>query len=228
MSHADPEQSSDSDFYANAIADHVIQHIGPITNVFHEIQSDIVQIDLLVAGPQENRPFTTLVTCGMSDRPMRIPIEDPDDLARVPELRFAELVVSLPPDWPLSPEDFQKEENYWPVRWLKRLARLPHQHDGWLGLGHTIPNGDPPRPFASNTRFCCWLIDQPVLISDTARKLCVKEKVINLYSIVPLYQEEMAVKLKNGAGVLSKLLDDFDVSELIDLDRRSAAPCGSA
>jgi len=223
MSHPEAE----SEAYANAIADHVIQHIGPITNVFHEIQSDIVQIDLLVVGPQENRPFTTLVTCGMSDRPMPIPIEDPEDLARVPELRFAELLVCLPPDWPLSPQDFQQEENYWPVRWLKRLARLPHQHDGWLGLGHTIPNGDPPRPFAPNTPFCCWLIDQPVLMPDTARKLRVKEKVINLYSIVPLYQDEMALKLKSGSGSLSKLLDHAKVSELIDCTRPSTATAGT-
>jgi Suppressor of fused protein (SUFU) len=219
MSHADRGQSSEPDFYANAIADHVIQHIGPITNVFHEIQSDIVQIDLFVVGPQENRPFTTLVTCGMSDRPMRIPIEDPDDLARVPELRYAELLVGLPPDWPLSPEDFQKEENYWPVRWLKRLARLPHQHDGWLGLGHTVPNGDPPRPFAANTGFCCWLIDQPLSLAEAGQKLRVKEKVINFYAIVPLYEQEVALKLREGSGALGRALDRARVTELITVGR---------
>jgi hypothetical protein len=211
--------SSDPDSYANAIADHVIQHIGPITNVFHEVRSDIVQIDLLVVGPRENRPFTTLVTCGMSDRPMRIPIEDPDDLARVRSLRFAELLVSLPPDWPLSPEDFQKEENYWPVRWLKRLARLPHQHDGWLGLGHTIPNGDPPRPFASNTLLCCWLIDQPLSLPEAGQKLRTKEKAINFYAIVPLYDQEVALKLREGSGALGRALDRARVTELITVGR---------
>jgi hypothetical protein len=154
---------------------------------------------------------------------MRIPIEDPDDLVRIPELRYAELLLCLPPDWPMSSEAFQKEENYWPVRWLKRLARLPHQQDGWLGLGHTVPNGDPARPFASNTHFCCWLVDQPLLFPEAVQKLRVKEKVINLYSIVPLYDEEMVRKLEKGGASLAQLLDRAKISELIDLGRANTA-----
>jgi Suppressor of fused protein (SUFU) len=209
----------DSDFDANAIAEHVLNHIGPITNVFYEVHPDIVQIDLLVVGPQEGRPYTTLVTCGMSERPMRVPIEDPDDLARVPELRFAELLLCLPPDWQLSQEAFQQEENYWPVRWLKRLARLPHQHDGWLGVGHTIPNGDPARPFAANTRFCCWMIDQPILFPKEVQKLRAKDRATNFYSAVPLYEDEMQLRLRKGSSALAQLLDRGKVSELIDPGR---------
>jgi len=215
---------ADPDFYANAVAEHVATHIGPITDIFHEIQSDVIQIDILVVGPQESRPYTTLATCGMSERPMRIPIEDPDDLARVPELRFAELLVCLPPDWPLTPEAFQQEDNYWPVRWLKRLARMPHQQDGWLGVGHTVPNGDPPQPFAANTRFCCWLIDQPILFPQSAQKLRVSDRSVNIYSIVPLYLEEVVHKIREGSGSLGRLLDQAKVSELIALERLSVVP----
>lgn len=45
------------------------------------------------------------------------------------EWRYAELLCVLPADWP--------------VRRLKSLARLPHEHDTWPGPGHTIPHGDP-------------------------------------------------------------------------------------
>jgi Suppressor of fused protein (SUFU) len=212
--------------YVNAIGDHVVTHVGPVTNVFHELMSDLVRVDILVVGPHEGRPYTTLVTCGMSDRPMHVPIEDPDDLGRVPELRFAELLLCLPPDWPLTPEAFQIEDHYWPIRWLKKIARLPHQYESWLGLGHTIPNGDPPRPFAANTRFCCWVVDQPVLFPEEVRKLRVKDKVINFYSIVPLYEEEMTLKLRKGGGSLSHLLDRAEVSELIDVNRNNVAVVG--
>jgi Suppressor of fused protein (SUFU) len=212
----------DPDYYANAIAEHVVKHVGPITNVFHEVQPDIVQIDLLVVSPHEGRAYTTLVTCGMSDRPMRVPIGDPDELARVPELRFAELLLCLPSDWPLTPNAFQQEENYWPIRWLKRLARLPHQHDEWLGLGHTIPNGDPARPFAANTRFCCWMVDQPILFPEAMQKLRVTDKAINFYSVVPLYEEEMQFKLRKGGQALGQLLDRAKATELIDPKRASA------
>jgi hypothetical protein len=220
--------SEDTDAYANAIGEHITRHIGPVTDVFHEVQPHLVQLDILVVGPTADRPHITLVTCGMSDRPMRFPIEDPDDLARVPELRFAELLLSLPPDWPLTPEAFQLEENYWPVRWLKRLARLPHVHEGWLGLGHTVPNGEPPAPFAASTRFCCWLIDQPLLVPKELQKLRIPEKVINFYSLVPLYEEEMTLKLKKGSGELARLLDAASVSELIRPDRPSVTSPGPA
>jgi Suppressor of fused protein (SUFU) len=209
----------DPDALANAIGDHVTRHVGPVTNVFHEVQPHLIHLDVLVVGPTGERPYTTLVTCGMSERPMRVPIEDPDDLGRIPELRYAELLLSLPPDWPLTPEAFQKEENYWPIRWLKRLARLPHVEEGWLGLGHTVPNGDPPAPFAANTRFCCWLVDQPVRLPAEVQKLRVGGRAINFYAIVPLYEEEMTLKLRKGSGALAHLLDRAQVSELIDPGR---------
>jgi hypothetical protein len=216
----------DSDAHASAIAEHVIKHVGPITNVFHEVTPDIVQIDLLVVGPIEKRPFTTLVTCGMSDRSMHVPIEDPDDLARIPELRFAELLLCLPPEWPLDTEAFKEESNYWPIRWLKRLARLPHQMDAWLGLGHTIPNGDPPGPFAGNTTFSGWLVDEPVLFPAEVQKLRTADKAINFYSIVPLYEEEMMLKIRKGSRSLAHLLDRAKVSELVDVGRRNVALLG--
>lgn len=57
--------------------------------------------------------------------------------------RYAELVISLPPFWPLDEQSWRDERHYWPVRLLKTLGRLPHEYDTWLGVGHTIPNGDP-------------------------------------------------------------------------------------
>lgn len=212
-----------ADELANAIGDHVVKHIGPVTNVFHEIHGDLVQIDILVIGPREERPYTTLVTCGMSDRPMRVPLEDPDDLALIPELRFAELLLALPADWPLTPDSFQDEANYWPIRWLKRLARLPHRMDAWIGLGHTIPNGDPPTNLGPNTAFSGWLVDEPVLFDPAVQKLSIDDKAINFYAIVPVYVEEMTLKLRKGTGALSHMLDQAKVSELIDLNRRNVA-----
>lgn len=207
--------------YINAVGAHVVQHVGPLVNVFHEVAADIVHVDILVVGARDERPYHTLVTCGMSERPMRVPIEDPEDLGLVPEFRFAELMICLPADWPLEPEVFRDESNYWPIRWLKRLARLPHQHGSWLGLGHTVPNGDPPTPFAANTGFCGWVVDEPVLFAPEFQKLRLAEKAINFYSIVPLYEEEMTLKLRKGSGALTHVLDQGKVSELVDVGRQN-------
>lgn len=217
MSH---EAADDID-YVDAIVQHIAGHIGPVTNVFQEIKSDAVRVDLLVVAPDEARPFATLVTCGMSEFPMRVPLENPDDLALIPELRYAELLLALPPDWPLTPEAFRDESKYWPLRWLKMLARLPHQMDGWLGIGHTVPNGDPPRPLGPGISYSGWLIDEPVLLPREVQKLRVGDRTINFYTAVPLHEAEMDLKLREGGGALARLLDRDKVSELIDVNRPS-------
>ena len=216
---SDSTSSDPDDLFVNAIGEHVVQHVGPVTNVFHEVVSDLVRVDLLVVGPHEGRPFTTLVTCGMSELPMQVPIENPEDLGLIPELRFAELLLALPPDWPLTAAAFKQEANYWPLRWLKTLARLPHRMGGWLGIGHTVPNGDPPRPLGPNVPFSGWLIDEPVLLPPQIQKLRVGDRVINFYAAVPLYEPEMDLKLRQGGAALAQLLDRAKVSELVDIGR---------
>ena len=129
------------------------------------------------------------------------------------------MLLILPPDWPLTPEAFRDEANYWPLRWLKRLARLPHQMGGWLGLGHTIPNGDPPRPLAPTVSFAGWLIDEPVLLPKDVLKLRVADRVINFYAAVPVTAAEMDFKVHNGGGALAQRLDRAKVSELVDVNR---------
>ena len=220
----DPTPTEDP--LANAIAEHVTKHVGPVTNVFHEIKPAAVHLDVLVVGPTDDRPYTTLVTCGMSERPMRIPIENPEDLGLIPELRLAELLLCLPPEWPLTAEAFRSEEHYWPVRWLKKLARLPHQHDGWLGLGHTVPNGDPAAPFAPGVGFSGWMIDEPVLFPAELRKLRFDGRAINFYSIVPVYEDEMMVKLRKGGAALARLFDQAKVTELVDVSRANQGKPG--
>lgn len=222
MAEAEQPFSDADEALADAIGLHVMQHIGPVTNVLHEIASDLVRVDLLIVGPREGRPFTTVVTCGMSGRAMSVPIFNPEDIGRLPALRFAELMLCLPADWPLTPEAFQLEEHYWPIRWLKKLARLPHIYESWLGVGHTIPNGDPPKPFASNTRFCCWLVEQPLLLAAESLQLRLPDKIINFYSMVALDEAETNIKLEQGMPALTQALDRAHVSELLDLQRRSA------
>lgn len=214
---------SDDDFFPNAIGEHVAKHVGPVTNVFHEIVPEVVKIDLLVVEPTEARPYTTVITCGMSDLPMRVPIENPEDLGLVPELRFAELMLCLPADWPLDPAQFQDPSVFWPFRWLKRLARLPHIHGDWLGLGHTIPNGDPAVPLAPGTELAGWLIDEPVLFPQELQKLRARDRAINFYAAVPIYAEEMTLKLRKGGAALGQMFDRAKVNELIDPQRKNVA-----
>ncbi|MCA9063735.1 MAG: suppressor of fused domain protein [Planctomycetaceae bacterium] len=197
------------------ISAHIETHLGPVANVFHELVSDLVHIDVHVVEPTEDRPWYTLVTSGMSEAPMNTP-EGADDL------RYAELLVMLPADWPLSMEAFEDEQYYWPIRWLKMLARFPHEYDTWLGFGHTVPNGDPPEPLGPGTDFCCNLLLPPLLVPEGFQTLEVDEfRSISFFSLIPIYRDEMEFKLKHGLDPLLTLFDECEVDDVINLERGS-------
>jgi hypothetical protein len=197
-----------------AIEAHVQEHVGPIDRVFHELDSPYVHLDILEIPAHEGRPWHTLVTCGMSAQPMTVP--NPDLPC------YAELVISLPPDWPLDKESWRDERHYWPVRLLKQLARLPHEYDTWLGIGHTVPNGDPPEPYAPGTKLCAALIAPPMMWPDKAEVLETDEGLLRFYSILPLHRDELELKLERGAEALFDPFDDAEVSEILDPGRPSA------
>ncbi len=197
-----------------AVSNHIERYLGKVESVFHELVSDLVHIDIHWVKPNKKRPWHTLVTSGMSDRPMIVP-----DPCR--EFEFAELCIHLPPTWKISESAFESEDNYWPLRLLKVLARLPHEFETWLGVGHTVPNGDPAEPYASNTQFSCALVLPPMASPDDFHRMDTDDgRTTWFYSVVPLYSTETDFKLKHG---LEKLLSRFDkhgiVDDIVRLDR---------
>lgn len=183
------------------ISNHIEQYIGPVENVFHEMISDLVHIDVHIVEPAEDDGCYTLVTSGMSDLPMTVP----DGLE---EFAHAELLINLPADWKLSEKALKNPNNFWPIRLLKMLARMPHEYSTWFGFGHTIPNGDPADPYADNTQLDGAILIPPLWVDEDFWQLEVDdEKTVNFYSILPLYPEEMDLKLKTDADTVFKKLD---------------------
>lgn len=198
------------------ISAHIERHIGPIQMVFHEILSDTVHIDIHHVAPGEGRPMHTLVTSGMSDLPMKTP--NPEVPCHL------ELMIHLPPDWRISEKDWNDEAWYWPIRQLKYLARFPHKLDTFLGYGHTIPNGDPPEPYAKNTKFNCIVILPPLSTPEEFDQLVIDEKkTIHFMALVPLYQEETDLKLRKGTDELLEKFSENDVTDILDIGRPNVA-----
>lgn len=204
------------------ISQHIEQHVGKVTSVFHELISDKVHIDVHQVAPTPARPYYTLVTSGMSDRAMRPP-EGYEDCA------FAELAICLPPDWKMTQKEWDDSANYWPIHALKFLARFPHQHETWLWDGHTIPNGDPPEPVDASTALTGFILYHPLKLTGEFERLRIDEKkTIRFLTLVPLHTDEMAFKLKHGADALRAKLKTAGVSELLDPKRPSVmGTCGS-
>lgn len=199
----------------DAIEAHVEEYFGPIESVYHELASEYVHLDVLQVPAHDGCPFHMLVTCGMSARPMTVPRGSEDR-------RYAELVIGLPADWPLDEESWRDERFYWPIRTLKLLARLPHAYGTFLGVGHTIPNGDPPEPYGPGTKLCCALIAPPLMIPDRAERLELDDGPLHFYGVIGLHRQEMELKLAGGMDELADHLDAADISEVLDPGRPSS------
>lgn len=200
---------------AAAVTALIGEHIGAAENVFHELVSELVHLDVHIVAPSDGDDAYTLFTTGMSDRAMTMP----EGLDETP---FAELMIRLPATWRLTQEDAGDERWFWPVRWLKTLARLPHQYGTWLGLGHTIPNGDPPRPVAPESPFVGFLIAGATSLpedGDLARVASGKE--IRVLAVYPLTAAEMQHKLDEGADALIERMMDAGLSDVVEPGRKS-------
>lgn len=197
-----------------ALAVHGELHLGGKSFVWREIVSDKVRIDLHLHAPTPTRNFWVITTRGMSARPMSVP-------AALYDERYAELVIGLPPNWPVSEIAFEREEYFWPLRWLKTLARLPHDYQSWLGVGHTVPTAETPHAYAPNTTLCCAFLVRPSRLGEAFSQVCVNEtKVVHFLSFVPIYREEMEFKLRFGADALSERLHTNKIDEILDVHRR--------
>lgn len=191
------------------ITEHIRRHIGEPEDVFHEFLSDIVHVDVHVVKPTPEKNWFTLVTSGMSDQAMK-PVEDEA------EFKHAELMMCLPADWPLDAEEHQ-----WPVHLLKFLARFPHEYETWFAENHSLPNGDPPEDFPG-TKMSATLIATPRTVSEAFWKLKVTEqKTIYFWALILLYPEEIELKLKEGSEPLLTRLAEQNVTELLDVNRKS-------
>jgi len=187
-----------------AVEAHIAARFGEFANVFHEIVSPDIHVDICIIEPTPERNYYTLVTMGMGAHRMNVPKE-----LREHKLERAELFICLPPDWKTQSDD---ERWYWPIRLLKSTARLPGECDTWLGYGHTVASGDPAEPYAENTQLCGVMLTMPYQFGQEAAvcKLPGGNEV-NFYQLLPLYQEEMDFKLAHCAEDLENQLgEDFD------------------
>lgn len=200
-----------------AVENHISRHLGDPATVFHELISTTVHIDVHFVRPTPERPWVSLVTSGMSDIPMTVP-------AGAEQFRFAELMIRLPADWQLSDEAFKQEENYWPIRNLKFLARFVHEYETWLSFGHTIPNGNPPEPFAPGIPFTGTILSPPWIGGDELATLHLPDgTAVHFWSLIPLHSSEMDFKLAHGADALFERLTAAGHSDLFNPARPAVA-----
>ncbi|WP_458255796.1 immunity protein Imm33 domain-containing protein [Dysosmobacter welbionis] len=197
---------------------HIQQYFGKFENVFHELSSPDIHVDICVVPPSEERDYYTLVTMGMGAHRMNVP----EELAEY-KLERAELAIALPRNWKLKREDLKNERWYWPIRLLKTLARLPIASDTWLGFGHTMDNE---KDFAKGTKLCAAILTGPQDTEDGS-EVCIlpSGEEVNFYQVIPLYRDELEYKLAHDADAL---LDKMNgISFVVEPDRQDAITRGT-
>lgn len=200
----------------DAIGDHIERHLGKVETVLHEIVSDLVHIDVHVVVPSDDRPFYTLVTSGMSEAPMTTP-------EGAEEFRFAELLICLPATWKLGLGEpnlkkgpLHDERNFWPIRLLKSAARMPHEYDTWLSYGHTLSHTETNDPYAPDTQMNAAILLPPITAPFDFWKLETPVRTTHFWSLYPLYQEELDLKMKRGSEALLEKFEKHGVTDLLD------------
>lgn len=160
---------------------------GKIENVFHEIVSDDVHIDVYVMEPNNGQRI--LFTVGMSAKPM----------PHAPAGKeFAEVMIALPVSWPVSQEELNNEENYWPIFVLKTFARLPHGNRCFIPRYISIPSSHPEEVPYAGTNFTAAMLESPVpLLGPGSDVITMGNKEVHLHTIMPITKEECAIKVSS-------------------------------
>ena len=198
---------------------HIKNTFGEFENVFHELVSPDIHVDICVVPPSEERDYYTLVTMGMGAHRMNVP----EELAEY-KLERAELAIALPSDWKLDEESLKDERWYWPIGLLKVLARLPISNDTWLGFGHTM---DKQSPFAEDTELCAALLVGPQDVVWNGGEVCTlpSSEEVNFYQVIPLYRNEMEYKMEHDADALLKKM--AGISFVVNPTRQNAITRGT-
>ncbi len=174
------------------------ENFGNFDNVFHEIVSDELHIDIYVSDPTEDRDYYILMTEGMGAYKMKVADGLNDN-----SLGRAELMLYLPSDWKM---DFDDENNYWPLRFLKILARFPLNNDTWLGFYHSLGNGG--ESFSDNNTFknlfLLPFVDMKTGEVEHKSTMLSCGDTLNIFTVIPIYDEELLYKKEYGGYQLLK------------------------
>ena len=211
LSNSEFEPSYYEEDERTALEDYITTNFGKFENVLHELVSPDIHCDVYVIEPTKEQNYYTLVTGGMGAYDMNIP----EGFEGTPN---AELVIYLPPTWNIKSED---EKDYWPIRWLKILSRLPIEQNTFLAWGHTVPTGEP----LEGTNFTCMLLisaDDKAEDKD-AEVILPTGKKVQFYTLVPIYEQEMLYKLENDSGAMLELFTENNIPypPVIDIHRKN-------
>lgn len=193
------------------ILQHVSNYFGPVESTIDElIPGSSVSVSVHIFPPSENQDFFTLFTTGMSDEPMGFSSGEGED-------KYAELLIKLPSNWKVDQDSMRDPNLFWPLKWLKLVAHMPHKNDGWIEEGVILPNGEPPQPFAPNTKLSCIMVTKPE--EKELESVLTEQRNVKIYTLIPIYSEERDLALEKGHEYLLNRMRENGITDVLDVNR---------
>ena len=179
------------------------ENFGKVEEIY-EVGYGNFSLDVAQINPTKEKPYYTIITLGMGEHKMYN--QNNENFSS-----FAELMISLPPDWSLD------DKNYtWAIDELMHLAYIPFTFYFSYEWGHLENNFD---PFSSNTKLSAVTLLYPEMKKENSGLLKLENRNLQFYQIVPLYDEEYTFALKNGMKNLLLLDVEKKISFVIDMNR---------
>lgn len=187
--------------------------MGEGKQVFHEIASPDIHLDVIIIEPTEAEPYYKLITEGAGAYKQCVPNEYKGYASN-----YAEYVIYLPATWNINSNE---HKDYWPIGELKKIARLPISCDTWLGVGHTIHSEADMSPVDPSTELNSFIL-LPTMnkYGENARLKMKSGKQISFYTLMPLYQKELDYEMEKGYKAFIDLIPDEDLVPVIRPDRQ--------
>ena len=181
--------------------------------VFDDVESKNNHIDVYWIKPNmEYRPYSILVTCGMSRFPMNVPKEKE-------EKKLIEIAMLFPYDWDFSNIKSKPDSITWPIYHLQSLGKLPIINNSWIGFGHTIGCNEKKGDYFSGTKFNSTIIFPSIKLPKSFTEIENGNNLITIYTAIPIYPEELKYKLDSGSNALVDKFNEFNVQEIVDMNR---------
>jgi hypothetical protein len=185
-------------------------------SVFHEISNEDLPLDVYTLSSNKNK-FNILLTSGMSSLEMNVD----NDVEDKKSLRFAELMLLVPKEIEFNSLYTGEGTNDWIITMLKQTARFPHYNNTWIGVGHSIQATEDLSTYSNETNYVGALILPSITFNSDFTKIALPDSVINIYSVFPLYKNELEYKIEYGLDSFLNLLRKGNPKECFDKNRKN-------
>lgn len=192
----------DSSDFIQIREEHYQRFLGPMKHpLMHSTDTKPVHIDMYQFEPTSERPYWTLVTGGMSDKPQLAPVADDYRSPR------AEILM------------YVSEPKHWMFNVLKGLAEMPFEDDTHLHYWHTAQNGMPMT--AEPSALTAFFFLPPYFEHPEFPKLSLGGDRVDFLWLIPITEAERQYAVRKGGQALEKVIEKANLPIIVDEGRQS-------